>query len=514
MAQRLKGTGLMSAPRPKADDTLATLLQNGPSARRAAAGRRIERLLSALGFPPPERDPVALQSALDGALAGMGPEEAWLALSVLSARLPDVATVQRTVRSARLDGPDAALCAGLRDAGLFDATSWPSVKVVSGRVLIDLHHTAHYLFATGIQRVSRESVRRWARDHEVMLVGWNHEYTSCRQLSPLEVEAVLASEPKVHVVPPAANGPIIVPWRCTFLVPELPAEPGRTARYRALSQFSRSTTGQVGYDCVPLTASESTAEGMSVGFATYLAAIAHFDRIATISPAAQLEYEGWRAMLAGAGLRPAPTSAACPCPFRPPSPSDTALAQAHDLLAIGSLPIVSVGGQPRTPQEPPRPAPRRRGPLAPRAAFSLVFVGGNSWNSARVRSPGRPVGRANRPVQTIRALPDELLWAAYRLAYCTVFASLHEGFGLPVAESLASGTPVITSNYGSMRDMASHGGALLVDPRERRVDHRRSAPDSSPTEPCATAWPPRPPKSPFAPGTTTRPSCGHISSTV
>ena len=54
-------------------------------------------------------------------------------------------------------------------------------------------------------------------------------------------------------------------------------------------------------------------------------------------------------------------------------------------------------------------------------------------------------------MQTVRALPDDLLWAAYRLAYCTVFASLHEGFGLPVAESLASGTPVITSNFGSMR---------------------------------------------------------------
>ena len=71
----------------------------------------------------------------------------------------------------------------------------------------------------------------------------------------------------------------------------------------------------------------------------------------------------------------------------------------------------------------------------------------------------------------MRALPDELLWAAYRLAYCTVFASLHEGYGLPVAESLASGTPVITSNFGSMRDLASRGGALLVDPRQ---DHQLS----------------------------------------
>jgi glycosyltransferase involved in cell wall biosynthesis len=98
-------------------------------------------------------------------------------------------------------------------------------------------------------------------------------------------------------------------------------------------------------------------------------------------------------------------------------------------------------------------------------SFTLAFVGGNSWNSAEFETQVESLRRANRPVQTILGLPDELLWAAYRLAYCTVFVSLHEGFGLPVAESLACGTPVITSDFGSMREIAGQGGALLVDPR-------------------------------------------------
>ena len=62
--------------------------------------------------------------------------------------------------------------------------------------------------------------------------------------------------------------------------------------------------------------------------------------------------------------------------------------------------------------------------------------------------------------------PMMKLWAAYTLARCTVFPSLDEGFGLPIAESLACGTPVITSNYGSMLELAAGGGALLVDPRD------------------------------------------------
>ncbi len=151
LGQRLRRPGRISVPGPSDNHTLATLLQSGPPARRAEVSRRVEHLLDALGSFPPERELAALQAALEAALVGMGPEEAWLALSVLSARLPDVATVQRTVRAARLDGPVPAISAALRDAGLFDAASWPSVEVASGRVLIDLHHTAHHLIATGIR---------------------------------------------------------------------------------------------------------------------------------------------------------------------------------------------------------------------------------------------------------------------------------------------------------------------------------------------------------------------------
>ncbi|MDQ6896986.1 MAG: glycosyltransferase, partial [Actinomycetota bacterium] len=39
-------------------------------------------------------------------------------------------------------------------------------------------------------------------------------------------------------------------------------------------------------------------------------------------------------------------------------------------------------------------------------------------------------------------------------------------FGLPVAESLACGTPVLTTNYGSQAEIAQGGGALTVDPRD------------------------------------------------
>jgi glycosyltransferase involved in cell wall biosynthesis len=101
--------------------------------------------------------------------------------------------------------------------------------------------------------------------------------------------------------------------------------------------------------------------------------------------------------------------------------------------------------------------------------FNLVLVGAGAWGGSEYERVVTSLIRAGRPVQSIRGLPDRLLWAAYQLAHCTVFPSLNEGFGLPVAESLAAGTPVVTSGFGSTRDIvAPHGvplGGLFVDPR-------------------------------------------------
>ena len=60
-------------------------------------------------------------------------------------------------------------------------------------------------------------------------------------------------------------------------------------------------------------------------------------------------------------------------------------------------------------------------------------------------------------------MTDAELVEAYRRCDMVVFASLYEGFGLPVLEAQATGRPVITSNISAMPEAAGDG-ALLVDP--------------------------------------------------
>ncbi len=57
--------------------------------------------------------------------------------------------------------------------------------------------------------------------------------------------------------------------------------------------------------------------------------------------------------------------------------------------------------------------------------------------------------------------------ALYRMARCFVFPSLYEGFGLPLLEAMACGTPVVASSASSLPEIVGEAG-FSVDPRDAR----------------------------------------------
>ena len=91
----------------------------------------------------------------------------------------------------------------------------------------------------------------------------------------------------------------------------------------------------------------------------------------------------------------------------------------------------------------------------------LVLVGALGWDTADTVEALR---RHSALVRTPGHVDDEELRALYRGAELFAYPSLYEGFGLPVLEAMASGTPVLTSRSSSLPEVAGDA-AVYVDPR-------------------------------------------------
>lgn len=118
-------------------------------------------------------------------------------------------------------------------------------------------------------------------------------------------------------------------------------------------------------------------------------------------------------------------------PFTPDGPK----ADGDYVLAVGTLE--------------PRKNLARLAEAARLAGVELRVAGAPGWGSVDVQSSGY--------------VDDDELARLYRGAAALVYPSLYEGFGLPVLEAMASGTPVVTSAGTAPAELAD-GAAVLVDP--------------------------------------------------
>jgi glycosyltransferase involved in cell wall biosynthesis len=98
--------------------------------------------------------------------------------------------------------------------------------------------------------------------------------------------------------------------------------------------------------------------------------------------------------------------------------------------------------------------------------LQLVIAGKRGWHSEPFFERLQTLGLTDQ-VKLLGFVPDEDLPALYNFAEAFAFPSIYEGFGLPVLEAMACGTPVVCSNTSSLPEVAGEA-ALLLAPTDTR----------------------------------------------
>ncbi len=332
-------------------------------------------------------------------------------------------------------------------------------------ILLDLSHSSHTRARTGVQRVAL-ALRRELGERALPVCMDPFE-GAWRALEAWEAENLAASGPAGGR---GARWPIAARlrgrlrrWRrrppalgaatraSGVLVPEI-FSPGVAASLSSLFAASAGPRVAIFHDAIALQLPELTPPATVARFPAYLAELLLFDGVAAVSEDSRASLADYWAWL---GVRRTPALSAITLGIDPaPVTAKAPAAAVPTILCVGSI-------------------EGRKNHAALLDACEALWAGGARFELRLVGLANRQTGAAalerigrlrsaGRALTYDGALGDEALDEAYSRCAFTVYPSLAEGFGLPVAESLTRGRACLCRTSGALGEIAAGGGCLGI----------------------------------------------------
>ena len=113
------------------------------------------------------------------------------------------------------------------------------------------------------------------------------------------------------------------------------------------------------------------------------------------------------------------------------------------------------------------------------ADVDLVLIGREGWKADAITRQLRSHPEYGRRLRWVQGASDDVVARELSDAFCVVVASRYEGFGLPIAEALARGSVVVSTDGGALGEVApglvdlvpvADAGALATAVRRYLVD--------------------------------------------
>jgi glycosyltransferase involved in cell wall biosynthesis len=342
---------------------------------------------------------------------------------------------------------------------------------VPAPLLLDLSHTSHTTARTGIQRVVRSL--RTALSRRAEAVTYDPYQGQWRPLEAWEEQNLASPSPSTgrgarwplvarirgrlrrargSVPALAASGTPPGEQAAGVLVPEI-FSPAVSAALPRLFGATRGSRVALFHDAIALRYPEFTPQSNVARFPGYLRDLLMFDGIAAVSQDSRtclIDYWRWL------GVPSAPEVAVIALGIDTP-PAGAAPSAERDpplLLSVGSI----EGRKNHAALLEACESLWSRG-----LRFELRLVGlANAETGGTALARLERLRAAGRPVRHDGPVGDAALEEAYRECAFTVYPSLAEGFGLPVAESLARGKPCLCRTAGALGEVALGGGCVSL----------------------------------------------------